>query len=217
MSFEERKRLEQEDGEPLHVVRLSPDLDVAVRCKGAGVLVVAGEHGLTRDVEARVMKPLAELGFFVAGIDLVRDRRGLDHALAYGDISTALLYLKEMASGKLGVIGFDSAGGIVMEAACVLPQIDAVVHASGAGPRKGTKLARTRASMVIHRGAKTSPLTVEQCADMLDRIRPSRQTLLTYNYDATDGFVLRPADADEEDLATIALDRTRDFLTERLL
>ena len=68
----ERKRLEQEDGEPLQTVRITPDFDAADQCRGCGVLVVAGEWGLTADNEARFLKPLVDFGYFVVGIDLVR-------------------------------------------------------------------------------------------------------------------------------------------------
>ena len=73
--YEERKRLEQEDGEPLHTLRLMPDGEVATRCHGAGVLVVAGEWGVTKSVEDTLVRPLAEMGYFVVAIDLVRGEK----------------------------------------------------------------------------------------------------------------------------------------------
>lgn len=227
--FVERSRLEQEDGEPLHTVRITPDFDTAMHCNGAGVVVVAGEWGLTASDEERFLTPLAELGYFVVGIDLVRGEKArnaeearaksaaIDPEIALNDIAAALLYLREMATGKLGVIGLDMGGAIAIEAATVLPQIDAVVHAGGPGPRKGTKLSRTRSSIVIHRGTRDSPLTDEQCADMLERVRPSKAMLITYKYDAPASFLIRPLDEEERNHATNAWDRTRDFLQQQLI
>lgn len=214
--YEERKRLEQEDGEPLHTLRITPDSEVAVQCNSAGVLVVAGEGGLTKDLEDRIVKPLAELGYFVVAIDLVRDRAAIELEMAINDIAAALLYLKELAGGKLGVIGFDAAAGIVMEAATRLPQIDCVVAAGGAGPRKGTKLNRTRCSMLFHRGTKSSPLTDEISRELLERIQPAMQTLMVQDYDASEGFFSHPGQ-DEQDYATEAFDQTSSFLAQNLI
>lgn len=227
--YEERKRLEQEDGEPLHTVRLIPDLEPAQACAGAGVVVVAGEWGLTPEDEARFLRPLVELGFFVVGIDVVRGERAasadeaarraaaLDYELAIHDVAAALLYLKEVASGLIGVIGLDVAGAVAIEAATVLPQIDAVVVYGGPAPRKGTRLARTRSSMVIHRSAASPTLTAAVCAEILERIRLANQSLLAYAYDASEGFGVRPCDDAEREEAEIAFDRTRDFLQQHLL
>lgn len=227
----ERSRLEQEDGEPLHTVRITPDFEPAMQCNGAGVVVVAGEWGLTAADEERFLRPLADFGYFVVGIDLVRGQKArtaeeakarassIDPEIAIHDIAAALLYLREMASGKLGVIGLDMGGAIAIEAATVLPQIDAVVHAGGPGPRKGTKLSRTRSSIVIHRGTRGgSSLTDEQCADMLERIRPAKAMLLAYKYETMpESFFVRPIDDEERGEAAIAWDRTRDFLQQQLI
>lgn len=227
--FVERSRLEQEDGEPLHTVRITPDFEPSMQCNGAGVVVVAGEWGLQPGDEDRFLTPLAEFGYFVVGIDLVRGQKArsadearalaaqIDPTLAINDIAAALLYLRELASGKLGVVGLDLGGALAMEAATMLPQIDAVVHAGGPAPRKGTKLARTRASMAIHRGTRDSELTDEQCADMLERIRPSKAMLMTYKYDAPASFFIRPLDEEDRQYATEAWERTRDFLQQQLI
>lgn len=227
--FEERKQLEQEDGEPLHTVRLTPDMEAADACAGAGVVVVAGEWGLTPDDEARFLRPLAELGLFVVGIDLVRGERAasaddaarraaaLDRELAMNDVAAAILYLKELATGRIGVVGLDAGGALAIEAATMLPQIDAVVAYPGPAPRKGTRLQRTRSSIVIHRSAASPALTEELCAELLERLRPSNQMLMTYAYDAGEGFGVRPADDAEREQAEIAFDRTRDFLSQQLI
>lgn len=208
--YEERKRLEQEDGEPLHTLRVMPDTEVAIACNGAGVLLVV--PGLTADHEARIVKPLAEIGFFVVAIELTHDdaERGID------DIASALLYLKELASGRLGVIGLDAAAGIAIEAGTRLPQIDCVVAAGGPGPRKGTKLSRARGSMLIHRGTRTSAMSDDTSRALSERIRPAMQTLTVRDYDASDTFFFAPA-FDEHDLAAEAFDRTNSFLAQSLI
>lgn len=184
-----------------------PDGAVAVPCHGAGVVVV----GSTPLVEERIVRPLAQLGYFVVAIDLTNDP-----SLAINDIASALLYLKELASGRLGVIGIGEAAGIAIEAATVLPQIDCVVAAGGGGPRKGTKLSRVRCSMLFLRGTRTSPLTDEVSRELRARIQPAMQTLMVRDYDASDGFFANPAE-DELDHATDAFDRVTSFLAQTLI
>jgi len=225
--YEERKRLEQEDGEPLHTLRVTPDSEIAVQCNNAGVLVVAGEWGLTPENEARFVTPLAELGYFVVAIDLVGGdkatsegqaaERTLDPERGVADIASALLYLKELAGGNIGVVGFDGATAIVIEAATRLPQIDCVVAGGGPGPRKGVQLARTRSSMMFHRGTQTRRLTDDVRAELKERIKPAVQTLMVHDYDAPDRFFARPLDEEERDHATTAFDRTSDFLAQNLI
>jgi dienelactone hydrolase len=227
--YEERKRLEQEDGEPLHTLRVMPDGEVAVRCHGAGVLVVAGEWGVTQDVEDKIVRPLAEMGYFVVAIDLIRGgktadaaeaaarREAIDPEIAINDIASALLYLKELAGGSLGVFGLDAASGIAIEAATRLPQIDCVVTTGGAGPRKGVRLARTRSSIMVLRGEATSPMSGEVCVEMSKRIEPAMQRFLIHNFRCADGFFTRPADDDERDCAAEAFDHASSFLAQNLI
>lgn len=210
--FVERTRLEQETGEPLQAVRITPAPDKAEARNSAGVLVVAGEAGITSGVEERLLSPLAEFGFFVAGIQANRDPD-----IAIDDVAAGLLYLRELAGGRLGVIGFDAAGAVVLEAATMLPQIDAVIHAGGSGPRKGARLSRTRSSVQVHRALRSSALTDEVCAHLKERIWIARKALHVYKYDADDGFVVRPRDDEERHHAQVASDRMRDFLQQQLV
>lgn len=227
--YEERKRLEQEDGEPLHTLRVMPDGEVATRCRGAGVLVVAGEWGVTKGVEDTIVRPLAEMGYFVVAIDLIRggkaatdveaaaSRAAIDPEIAINDIASALLYLKELAGGRLGVFALDAAAGIAIEAATRLPQIDCVVTTGGAGPRRGVKLARTRSSIMVLRGRATSPMTDEVCLEMSKRIEPAMQRFLIHDFDCADGFFTRPATDAERDCASEAFDHASSFLAQNLI
>lgn len=214
--YDERNRLEQEDGEPLHTLRVTPEPETAVNCNSAGVLVVAGESGVTQEIEDRLVEPLGEMGFFVVAIDLVKDRSKFDPALAISDISSGLLYLKEMAGGKLGVIGLDAAAGLAMEAATQLPQIDCVIASGGPGPRKGARLDRVRCSTLFLRGTKTSPLTDEVADAIRTRMEPAKQTLMVQDYDASDGFLAKPG-ADEHEAATDAYAHLTSFLSQNLI
>jgi dienelactone hydrolase len=211
MIFDERKRLEQEDGEPLHVVRMTPDFAAAQQMKLAGVVVVAGERGLTGDDEARFVRPLAELGFFVVGVDLVKERASLTRAIALHDLAAALLYLREMAGGKLGVLAYEAGAAIAIEAATTLPQIDAVV-AAACGPLPKLPLSRTRSSIQLHRGSDS---TID-VAELHRAIQPARQNLFPFDYPVPDRFFAHPLDEDERFHATVAMDRARDFLVQTL-
>ncbi|HLL21555.1 MAG TPA: dienelactone hydrolase family protein, partial [Kofleriaceae bacterium] len=152
--LEERVELVREDGVTLPGWHITPGLVTAERMHGAGVVVVAGEWGLSEDVYARVARPLAQLGFVVVAMDLVRGQHtddaavaharaaALDHVVAITDIQAGLLAVKELARGKLGVIGLDIAAQIALEAATVLPHVDAVVHAGGPVPGPSVPMAR---------------------------------------------------------------------------
>jgi len=225
--FEEQLELEREDGVTLPGLRVTPDFEAATSCKGAGVLVVGGEWGLSAEDHARFVTPLAEFGYFVVALDLVRGRRteagdeaqqraaGLDHAIAIDDIQAGILCLKELARGKIGVIGLDVAGAIAIEAATMLPHIDAVVHAGGPPPRPQARLSRLRAAILIHRTVD-GPLNEAAYLDVYARMRRSKADLLGYEYAARPDFFIRPRDEAEREEAVIAWDRTRDFLTTTL-
>jgi dienelactone hydrolase len=188
------------------------------------VLVVAGEWGLGPDVHERVVMPLAEHGFFVVATDLMHGHRassaaeasvraeGIDPAGALDDISAGLLTLKELASGKIGVIGLDRAATIALEAATVLPQIDAVVHVGGAPPASTARMSRMRAAVLVTR-TDQGAMTKAAYAELIERMKRSKAPLLGHDYPASEGFFLRPRDEEERHQATIASDRIRDFLT----
>jgi dienelactone hydrolase len=225
--FEERLELVREDGVTLPGTRLTPSFESAEGMNGAGVVVVAGEWGLEPADYERFAKPLARLGFFVVATDLVRGMRaesaaaaqqraaGLDHAIAIDDIEAALLCVKELARGRLGVIGLDVAAQVAIEAATVLPHIDAVVHIGGPPPRETARLQRLRAAILVHKAAHGEMNDAAYMA-MYERMRRSKADLLGHDYDASESFFVRPQGEDEEMQARIAFDRTRDFLVATL-
>lgn len=222
--FEEHLELVREDGATLPGLRITPDFEAAESCNGAGVLVVGGEWGLSAEDHARFVRPLGEAGYFVVSLDVVRGRepidpehrwRGEDHARAIDDIEAGLLCLRELARGKLAVIGLDVAGAIAIEAATVLPQIDAVVHAGGPPPRAEARLARLRAPLLIHRTA-AGPLDEAAYLAIYERMKRSKVPLVGYEYAGGPDFFIRPRDEAEREEAVIAWDRTRDFLTTTL-
>ena len=219
--FEERLAMAREDGVEIPGIRITPEFETAQRMNGAGVVLVAGEWGLG-DEHERIAKPLARLGFFTVSMDLVRGvratsgidaapRAALDHAIAIGDIEAGLLCVKELARGKLGVIGLDVAAQIAVEAATQLPHIDAVVHAGG--PPPGGMLSRVRAAILVHKGGEMNEAAY---LAMYERMKRSKAVLLGYDYDASESFFVRPQGADEESQARIAFDRIRDFLVQTL-
>ena len=225
--LEQRVEIVREDGVAIPGWHIVPGFETAQRMHGAGVVVVAGEWGLTPADYERFAKPLAQIGFFVVATDLVRGTpaesaeaaaqraRALDHEIAIGDIEAALLNVKELARGKLGVIGLDAAAQIAIEGACVLPHIDAVVHVGGPVPRADAKLARMRAAILCHKTANGEMNDAAYMA-MYERMKRSKATLLGFDYDASESFFIRPQGEDEEFQARVALDRTRDFLVQTL-
>lgn len=224
--LEQRVDLVREDGVTLPGVHITPAFETAQAMGGAGVVIVAGEWGLTDDLLERVARPLARLGFFVVATDLVRGMRSddaatardravaLDHEIAIADVEAALLNVKELARGKLGVIGFDVAAQIVVEAATVLPHMDAVVHAGGPPPGD-VRLERVRAAILVHT-TRHGEMTEAAYLVMHARMQRSKAVLIHHDYDAAESFFVRPQGEDEEFQARVAFDRTRDFLVQTL-
>jgi dienelactone hydrolase len=225
--LEQRVEIVREDGVTFPGRHIVPGFETAERMHGAGVVVVAGEWGLTEADYERFARPLAQLGFFVVSTDLVRGMpapsaeaaaqraRALDHDIAIADIEAALLNVKELARGKLAVIGLDVAAQIALEAACVLPHIDAVVHAGGPPPSPDAKLARIRASVLCHK-TPGGEMNDTAYVTMYQRMNRGHATLLGFDYDASESFFIRPQGEDEEFHARVAFDRTRDFLVQTL-
>lgn len=227
--FGSRVLLVREDGEPRESVSYVPDVEAGRDRRGAGVVVLGGEWGLPPELATRFGGGLADEGFFVVTTDIVRGkvaasavearrRAGeLDHEQAIEDLVAALLELKRGASGKLGVLAFDLAATIAVEAACVLPQLDAVVHVGGPPPGHHARLARLRASVLFQRGEASTQLFATDVEDVVARAERAKVSVGAQTYPGCgDGFFTRPATDEERHHATIAWDRTRAYFASAL-
>lgn len=223
--FEKRIELIREDGVTVPALRMTPEFEAAEKLKGAGVVVVGGERGLGDDEYARFLTPLCDHGYFVIALDLVRGAAGrsdeeaaqlaaaLDHSIAIDDMVAGILTCKELASGKIGVIGIGVAAAIAIEAATQVPHIDGVVHVDGPPPARSARLARLRAPVQMHRASEGSLLSKADCDDLVARAERSRTPIALWDYPARDGFFTRPRNDDEAFQSRVAWDRTRDFLS----
>ena len=227
--FEETIQVIREDGVALPGMMLTPDFEPAEKCRGAGVVVVGGERGLGDAERTRLAGPLAEYGYFVVALDLVRGRpaasdadaaaraAGLDRSIAIDDIVAGILTLQQIASGKIGVIGVGIAGAIAIEAATMVPRIDGVVHVDGPPPSRAVRVTRLRAPVQIHRASRGNLFSAEDFADLQERSTRAKVRYLFEEYDADDGFFTRPRDDNEALQGRIAWDRMRDFLSYALI
>ena len=212
--FEESVELIRDDGVRVRAVRITPDFDDAERCHGAGVVVAVGAAGATEATFAAVVRPLARAGYFVVAVALsgADDAGRADGAAgAFGDpiedVEAALLSVKELARGKLGVLGLGGAGPVALAAAAELPHVDAVVCAGGGSPATTAKLSRVRAAVLLHHAARGAALTEDDLAAVQARLARSKAPLTLRRHDADDGFFGGDGDA-----ARIAWSQTRDFL-----
>lgn len=225
-AYEEPAEIVREDGVELPGVWINPDGEAAQRCKAAGVVVVGGERGLRASDRERFVTPLGDLGYFVVAFDLVRGSlatsdadaearaRGIDHAIAIDDLVAGILACKKLTShGRIAVLGIGVAGAIAIEAATMLPHIDAVVSVDGPPPSRTAKLARLRAAINVHRAEAGTVFTAEDYEDLERRARASKAQLLCNTYPAHDGFFSDPRDEEAASQSRIAWDRTRDFLS----
>lgn len=204
-AYEEPAEIVREDGSTIPGTWINPDGEAAQRCNGAGVVVLGGE---------RFAKQLGELGYFVVAFDLVPGADGFDQPTAIDDLVAGILACKKLtAHGKVGVLGIGIAGALAIEAATMLPHIDAVILVDGPPPSPTAKLARLRAAINVHRAETGTLFTAADFADMERRAQRSKARLLCNAYPARDGFFATPRDADEATQARIAWDKTRDFLS----
>lgn len=227
--FEARIELVREDGVKVPALRMTPEFEVAEKLHGAGVVVVGGERGLGDEEYARLLTPLCDHGYFVIAFDLVRGgaavsdeeaqklAAALDRSIAIDDLVAGILTCKQVASGRIGVLGLGVAAAIAIEAATQLPQIDAVVHIDGPPPARSARLARLRAPLQFHRASEGTLLSKADLDDVVARSERSRTQIASYDYPAGDGFYARPRDDDEAFHSRVAWDRTRDFLSYALV
>ncbi|MDX2090083.1 MAG: dienelactone hydrolase family protein [Kofleriaceae bacterium] len=227
--FEARIELIREDGVKVPALRMTPEFEAAAKLNGAGVVVVGGERGLGDEEYARILTPLCDHGYFVVALDLVRGgavtsdeeaeklAAALDHSIAIDDLVAGILTCKQVAAGKIGVIGIGAAAAVALEGATQLPHIDCVVHVDGPPPAKSARLARLRASLLIHRASEGRLLSKADCDDIAARAERSRAPIVTYDYPTRDGFFAHPRNDDEAFHSRVAWDRTRDFLSTALV
>ena len=200
--FVEEVELEREDGLRVRARRLLPDLEVAERCHGAGLVVAADLASATDDAFARAVVPLAEAGYHVVAVTLSGDLA--DTVL---DVAAAIRSLRELARGKVGVLGLGEAATVALAAATELPAIDAVVHAGGALPPGAVRLGRLRAAVMVHQAGRGARLGDDDVRALVERIAPSKAPLLVRRHDdEADGFYL-----DDSTEARVARDQTRQF------
>jgi hypothetical protein len=212
-TFEAAIELEREDGLRVPAIRLVPDWDDAARGHGAGLVVLAGGP-LTADHVDRLARPLSRDGYFVVAVGLGGDRDG-----GIEDLQAALTAVRALASGRIGVLAIDGAGGVALEAATVLPQLDAVVHASGPLPRGNPRVRRLRASLLIHHATGSLDVTDADLADLVHRVAPARIGVVVRRHPVAAGIFDRADGAltdDERHHVTVAWAQTRDFLASAL-
>ncbi|HVV88705.1 MAG TPA: dienelactone hydrolase family protein [Kofleriaceae bacterium] len=204
--FEETIEVAREDGVHLRARRFTPDWAEAEQGRGAGVVVIGDSASATDAMLDGVVRPLASAGYFVVALPLLDEGER-----AIEDLEAGVLSVKELAGGRIGVLGLGAAGAVALAAAATLPQLDAVVVAGGPPPGAAVRLARLRASILLHRVAHGGAWTDDAVADLLARVKRSKAPVVVRTHDAADGFF--GGDSSE---ARIAMDQTRDFLAASL-
>lgn len=203
--FVEQVEPVRDDGVHLRATRITPDFDAAEKCHGAGVVVVTGEDGLDDEVLERVVRPLAVAGYFVVALPL--GALTGEPADLLEDLHAAVLSVKELARGRIGVIGLGAAAPVALAAAAVLPHLDAVVHVGGGLPGPAARLSRVRAAILVHHATLGSRLDDDALAELQRRLARAHAPLTIRRHDANDALF----DGRSHE-ARVAWDQTRDFL-----
>ena len=161
---------------------------------------------LGQGLRERIGADLESFGYTIKAVETVAST---------DDIAEAILDVKQMAYGGIGAIAIGPLATLLLEAATVLPQLDAIVLIGGKLPAARPHYARMRAQVQIH--------TVEGSftAEDIDRLREesSRGQVQVFDWTyetANERFFVAPANEQEASDAETAWDRVRDFLTNAL-
>ena len=138
----------------------------------------------------------------------------LDAAVSTDTIATALQGLRGLVAEGIGAIAVGASATALLEAATVLPQLDAIALFSAKLPIGRVHYARMRVQIQMHRaehGKMSSARDVEQ---LRRDAALGKVSILDWDYPTTnDRFIVEPRGPHDEAHAVIAIDRVRDFLT----
>jgi dienelactone hydrolase len=151
---------------------------------------------------------LVEVGYLVHAVEVVT---------SIDDIAAAILELKQRTPGGIGALAIGPAAALLLEAATVLPQLDAIALFDARLPAARPHYARMRVQVQIHRAEHGDAMTAADVERLQDEASPGHVQIFDWAYaTANDRFVVDPRGDDEVTDAEIAWDRTRDLLATAL-
>jgi dienelactone hydrolase len=151
---------------------------------------------------------LEDLGYVVHAVEVVT---------SIDDIAAAILELKQRTPGGIGALAIGPAATLLLEAATVLPQLDAIVLFDVRLPAARPHYARMRVQVQLHRAEHGDAMTAADAERLQDEASPGHVQIFDWAYETgNDRFAVEPRGDDEASDAEIAWDRSRDLLATAL-
>jgi carboxymethylenebutenolidase len=195
-----------------------------------GIVLIQEWWGLNDQIKGVAAK-LAGLGYRVVVPDLYRGvvtveaaeashlMEGLDFADAgTQDTRGAVQYLKATGSAKVAVMGYCMGGAVAMLAAIAVPEADAAVPFYGAPPGMADQARNVTIPVLGHYALHDgffSPQMVREFETNLKQ-SPAAANVAIHFYDADHAFCNEEGEAYNAEAASLAWDRTVEFLAANL-
>lgn len=132
-------------------------------------------------------------------------------------ILEAVAGMKQQMIAGVAVIAIGPSATLVLETPSVMAELSAAVLFAASPPATPIPYDPLRLHLLFHRAESGRAMSAEQLETLQQGANADNVLVFSWVYKtANDHFVVAPADDDERDLATIAWDRTRDFLINAL-
>lgn len=135
------------------------------------------------------------------------------NAIDHSPVAAAIAELRAAEHSHIAAIAIGDAATRLLESPTVLAELYAVVLFAASSPESPVPYEQLRMHMGIHRAEHGRAMSAAQLAQLKQGANADNVLVFAWSYaTANDRFVVAPEGDDEVDLATIAWDRTRDFL-----
>lgn len=200
-----------------------------------GVVVLQEWWGLDDEVMS-VADRLAKAGYRALVPDLYRGKLALEaneaehlmNDLNFGDAASqdirgAVQYLKATGSSKVAVTGFCMGGALTILAACNVPELDASIVWYGNPPLEYVNADAISKPMLAHWALRDEFFAAAGVDQLEEKLKQAGVNYEFHRYDAQHAFANPKSDTRgmpplkyDADAATLAWDRTLDFLKKHL-
>ena len=200
-----------------------------------GVVVLQEWWGLDDEVMS-VADRLAKAGYRALVPDLYRGKLALEaneaehlmNDLNFGDAASqdirgAVQYLKATGSSKVAVTGFCMGGALTILAACNVPELDASIVWYGNPPLEYVNAEAISKPMLAHWALRDEFFAAAGVDQLEEKLKQAGVNYEFHRYDAQHAFANPKSDTRgmpplkyDADAATLAWDRTLDFLKKHL-
>ena len=180
-----------------------------------GVVLIQEWWGLNDQIKGigyrgRVAVEAAEASHLMEGLDFAD--------AANQDVRGAAQYLKQSGSSKVAVMGYCMGGAVALLAAITVPEVDAAVPFYGAPPGMAEQSRNVSVPVLGHFALQDGFFSPEMVREFETNMKqsPAAASVTFHFYDAGHAFANEEGAAYNADAATLAWDRSVEFLAANL-